>query len=670
MLFYLLQAPLPDKMKEGTPKQIAKEYSLQSQLGSDRYFMQHDKSCYAYISSVDRTSINIGMAVDTTYLNDKDISSLGKEFLELLAIPCSGLKCTEITFSAFESIIGLSCQNDYIKDDNVVLKKLGLYSLDDRCFSETLISGKAKKPELCRIAKELLCDETLIPEINRIYKGCSANTFSTGHPVHYMIQIDNTGNREQAIAALLNALYNNRRIQSKRYSSIHFDQNSSDYSMRTLEEIWKSNTGGTVVIEYFCSKEYSSNYAEPFADALGNICLLMKKYKNRVLTLLCLPFGKDNLRLSFIENLGTLTLITITEGIVYGQRAKQHLKQIASKAGIKPDQKLYRQISDPKKGYRISELTGIYDHWYSGQLKSVLYPQYSGFSSSEKLAEHKKYRGSAFSQLNEMIGLQNAKKTIGMALDYFKAQTIFQDKNINQDMPSMHMVFTGNPGTAKTTVARLFSQIMKENGYLSVGNLIEVGRADLIGKYVGWTADIIKKKFEEAEGSVLFIDEAYALVDKEHGQYGDEAISTIVQCMENLRENLIVIFAGYPEPMETFINRNAGLKSRIAFHIQFDDYSPEELYDILKLMAKEKGLTLSADVPGKVLPILRTAVQAKDFGNGRFVRNMLEQAQFRQAKRLLSIGSSMVTEEEVHILFDEDFELPSTIQVCHRHMGF
>jgi SpoVK/Ycf46/Vps4 family AAA+-type ATPase len=133
------------------------------------------------------------------------------------------------------------------------------------------------------------------------------------------------------------------------------------------------------------------------------------------------------------------------------------------------------------------------------------------------------------------------------------------------------MIFTGNPGTAKTTVARLVAQILKENGILSNGNLYEVGRSNLVGKYVGHTAPLVRDAFNLAQGSVLFIDEAYSLVDDSPGSFGDEAINTIVQEMENRRDDMVVIFAGYPKPMEEFLNRNEGLRSRIAFHVAFDD---------------------------------------------------------------------------------------------------
>ena len=150
------------------------------------------------------------------------------------------------------------------------------------------------------------------------------------------------------------------------------------------------------------------------------------------------------------------------------------------------------------------------------------------------------------------------------------------------------MVFTGNPGTAKTTVARLFAEIMKDEAILSTGKFVEVGRADLVGQHVGHTAPLVKKKFRDAQGGVLFIDEAYSLCDSYENGFGDEAINTIVQEMENHRDDVIVIFAGYPEPMKQFLDRNPGMQSRIAFQIEFEDYTTEELCAITKLLRLRK----------------------------------------------------------------------------------
>lgn len=179
-------------------------------------------------------------------------------------------------------------------------------------------------------------------------------------------------------------------------------------------------------------------------------------------------------------------------------------------------------------------------------------------------------------------------------------QKLYEEKGVKWDHPAMHMIFSGNPGTAKTTVARLFARIMRENGLLSKGQLVEVSRGDLVGKYVGWTAPTIQAKFKAAIGSVLFIDEAYSLVDDRDGSFGDEAINTIVQEMENHRADVVVIFAGYPDKMEGFLAKNPGLRSRIAFHVPFADYTSGELCEIAQLISQKNGMTLHPRCHGKI----------------------------------------------------------------------
>ena len=235
----------------------------------------------------------------------------------------------------------------------------------------------------------------------------------------------------------------------------------------------------------------------------------------------------------------------------------------------------------------------------------------------------------------------------------------------------MHMVFTGNPGTAKTTVARLFAEIMKDNGLLSKGNLYEVGRSDLVGKYVGWTAQIVKDKFRAARGSVLFIDEAYSLVEDKAGMYGDEAINTIVQEMENNRDNMVVIFAGYPDKMEDFLQRNPGLRSRIAFHVPFEDYNADELTSIADLIAQNMGMHFDSAAHKKLHAILEEARTSSDFGNGRYVRNLVEQSQMEHASRLIHMNYEEVTSEIMTTLCEQDIPMPERKEYLpKRRIGF
>ena len=288
----------------------------------------------------------------------------------------------------------------------------------------------------------------------------------------------------------------------------------------------------------------------------------------------------------------------------------------------------------------------------------------------QKYVSKEKISGDAYKELMEMIGLNEAKEVINKALDYFKAQKLFADKGMPIDQPAMHMMFSGNPGTAKTSVARLFARIMKDNNILSKGHLVEVGRANLVGKYVGWTAPIIKEKFKQARGGVLFIDEAYSLVDDRKGSFGDEAINTIVQEMENYRDEVIVIFAGYSDEMERFLQRNPGLSSRIAYHIPFRDYTTGELCKIAKMMANKKGITISNKAMKKLNDVFNVAALNKDFGNGRYVRNVIEKARMCQAKRLLQKDYDSISQNDLSTIIAADIEMPIKENKNNKTIGF
>ena len=267
--------------------------------------------------------------------------------------------------------------------------------------------------------------------------------------------------------------------------------------------------------------------------------------------------------------------------------------------------------------------------------------------------KHERKSGTASRELDEMIGLSSVKTVIRKALASYKLNKLCIDQGIQREKAAMHMVFTGNPGTAKTTVARLFAEILKDEKVLSTGSFTEVGRADLVGTFVGQTAPLIKSRFKEARGGVLFIDEAYSLCDDQRNGFGDEAISTIVQEMENHRDDVIVIFAGYPEPMERFLERNPGMRSRIAFRVQFEDYSTDELCDITRLIAGRKNLTVTDEAMQKLRETYDAVRTQDDYGNGRFVRKILEESEMNMAVRLLQSGC-----------LDEASELKMTIEEC------
>lgn len=268
-------------------------------------------------------------------------------------------------------------------------------------------------------------------------------------------------------------------------------------------------------------------------------------------------------------------------------------------------------------------------------------------------------------RLAELIGLDGVKTQVRRIEAFAKMKRDMASRGISTVSMALNMAFLGNPGTAKTTVARILAGILHEVGILSRNSIVEVGRADLVGKYVGHTADRVKEVFKKARGKLLFIDEAYSLVDYYRDGFGDEAINTIVQEMENHRDETVVVFAGYPREMEAFIARNPGLSSRIPFTIEFTDYSPADLTLIARLEAEKKGFTISSDALQKVQEICRQAVGGPTFGNGRFCRNLVENAILSYADRVYGSSDNETPdpakqETKEFILTAEDFEEPKT----------
>ena len=307
-------------------------------------------------------------------------------------------------------------------------------------------------------------------------------------------------------------------------------------------------------------------------------------------------------------------------------------------------------------------------------LEDMLAEYRQGGSPSSKVKTPSKPERSAMEELMGLVGLTEAKRVLKQIADYASIIQIRRAHGLNDEMPCLNMVFTGNPGTAKTTVARLTARIFKECGVLPMGELVEVGRGDLVGEYIGHTAPKVQAKFKEAKGSVLFIDEAYSLSDDRKNCFGDEAINTIVQEMENHREDTVVIFAGYREEMLEFLERNPGLKSRVPFHVDFPDYTPDELWEIFRLKVKEKGRTITKKGEQRVREILEEAVQHPNFGNGRFARTLAEQGILAQAGRLMKKDVSKLTTQELNALTEADFRveslLPPEKDATRRQIGF
>lgn len=275
-------------------------------------------------------------------------------------------------------------------------------------------------------------------------------------------------------------------------------------------------------------------------------------------------------------------------------------------------------------------------------------------SAFEKEGKDKKQEKSGEEQLNELIGLKKVKDQVKMLASFVEVQKKREEEGLPSVPVRLHGIFTGPPGTGKTTVAKIYGKILSELGLLKRGHLVVAGRSDLVAGYTGQTASKTKKKIREALGGVLFIDEAYSLtVQKGAQDFGKEAIDTLVEEMTKNDENLVVILAGYSREMEQLINSNPGLSSRFKKTIEFPPYSPGELIEILHFYIEEFGYEINKETE----EALRGAIEKeKPSGNARAMKNLAEEAIQRQAYRLIQSGKQE-NKEVLTKLEKEDFSI-------------
>ena len=263
-------------------------------------------------------------------------------------------------------------------------------------------------------------------------------------------------------------------------------------------------------------------------------------------------------------------------------------------------------------------------------------------------------------ELESLIGLENVKEEVRTMANLVRIGKIRQERGLGMTERSRHIVFSGNPGTGKTTVARLIAKIYQALGVLSRGHLVETDRAGLVAGYVGQTAIKTAEVIKKAMGGVLFIDEAYALANKgSDNDYGQEAIETLLKAMEDNRKDLIVIVAGYTELMEEFLDANPGLRSRFSQTLFFDDYDGEQLHAIFGKMCRDAGMTVTQDADEAMRAFFYDLYERRDqnFANARDVRNIFEKILARQANRLAELADMELTDEMLLEIRKED--LPS-----------
>lgn len=287
---------------------------------------------------------------------------------------------------------------------------------------------------------------------------------------------------------------------------------------------------------------------------------------------------------------------------------------------------------------------------------------------TKKAKEEETRAEKAYESLQGLIGLERVKKTILDIVSVVKANRLYHENGIKEMNDYFHMVFYGNPGTAKTTVARLCADIFYKEGFLKSNKFTEYTRTDLVGQYVGHTAEKTKTKMMEGKGGVIFIDEAYSLTTGGVNDFGQEAIDTLVAMAEDLREDTIIILAGYEEDMKKFITANQGLKSRIIYNIHFDNYTVDQLVSIITSMATEKGFVLADSFIEKFKQEVIAHKSNKGFGNGRFARNEFTKAIIEHSSRIVQLNSPTV--DDIKTLTEEDYPKPSELDTDARRVGF
>lgn len=606
-----------------------------------------DGKLFIFVVSDRKAKIDVDAIFDKSLAEISLLDDAVDEFIKKLNKEAVLGEKVEITLSSLDVDLNFARRNKFIENSDNLQEKFNIFRSHTYFKEYILNKNKVEEAEILDICHKNGYGAQVKEEIKRIY---AQSNGIFGVPVHYIINMDND-NAKDLSKLLIDALHSNKRIIRDKYavlkpSDLHGDR---DTILAEIETVFNTNDGGLVLIDLEEENIDSNAEFSGFYGLFKLICQVYTKSYNKTTLLLSLNSNDDKALERIKNNLGYLQFVELKNSLC-DESAVNYLKQQATKFGVTCLDGLTSEV-EPQKDYTLVELNEKFKIWHKNYLCTYQFPQYSSLMKVEEKKEVKELNHHGYQKLQELIGLKKVKELVNDFINYSKLQHICG----NEVQFSRNMCFIGNPGTAKTTVARIIAQIMKEEGLLSKGDLIEVGRGDIVSRFLGGTAPKVKELFNRARGCVIFIDEAYSLYDGREGLYGDEAINMINQEMENNREDTIVIFAGYKREMERFLARNAGLKSRIAFEVEFPDYSDEELIEIARLYAKKLKVDISK-CEEVIKKHIAGAKGKKDFGNGRFIRNLVESARVKQATRL--VESDMLNLSNAFELLPEDFGEP------------
>ena len=639
------------------------------------------------IRDPNRPHLVSGLVCYDSSVLDKDGFSVRKDIAKSLKTIAAGsvklksVKEEEATVRDFMSVHNVESLLRFLRRSRRVgivdyHEEYSNFATSERMVDTGKITSKKKADEF---KSTLLPSRSLSDEVKRIFARSHPRDGFYGIPVHYKISACNDIVADRIVDFMVQCLYKNKRIVSSRVNKIYNIEQENDRDDFT--GFIKTARGSVVEIVLTGDVATSDEYASRYTRISEILQELIKKASKDTLFFLVENVRHPGFAKQLVNRLADgMDIINIDEGKGNAKEA-DHLFRAIVKGSRYEQYAEGVMLFEEGELYTASEVMSAYNKWRGTVLKDKVYKAYT--TDVPVLTAERETVGNAYGELMSMIGLTEVKGIIDSIIASCKVQMIRGEKRFDpyerrgkdrvRDSReiSRHMVFTGSPGTAKTTVARLLAKVLKDNGVLGSGAFIECGRNDLVAKYVGWTARQVQDKFEEARGGILFIDEAYSLVDDRDGMFGDEAINTIVQQMENRRNSMVVIFAGYPDKMEGFLDKNPGLRSRIAFHVPFSDYSVDELMDITAHIAKGKGLRVSSSAMDKFSCIYKNALGSKDFGNGRFVRSLIEKTEMNMAGRLLALDPERITTDELTIITSDDVDSPEERQEkTERRIGF
>ena len=451
--------------------------------------------------------------------------------------------------------------------------------------------------EVLHQARNSFADDSFREEIERIYSDKNPKKFY-GIPIHYDFCFTASNTAKKLLSLLSQALLENGRLLGRRITTVSFyklDLQNDEDKWEELETVCRLANGTMLVIDFTDNDSNTRIRRRPaFLNAISEktdeevlkrFFRLMEKYHQKTLfVLLENPQQGILKKYSASESMG-LSFLQFVEQIKDRVTALKFLAHLLEESNVKDFvPKDWENILTEQEHYTAESVTHDFNSWYSHALQDLVYTAYHGcLQEKSKLNE----TTDNYAKLQNMVGLKEIKQIIDTILADYQIKKMRQEAGLISQRKSLHMLFTGNPGSAKTTCARLLAGILKDRGLLASGEFVECG---------------------------------------------------IVQEMENHRDDVIVIFAGYPEPMEDFLKANEGLRSRIAFHLNFPDYNADEMTEIFALMMKEQGYTCSKRFLAKAYDLFAEAVTHVDFGNGRFARNLLEQSIMKQSARLIHLA--------------------------------